>query len=365
MIYFRLKDYPHDSYFIDKYKYPFENAECLDLLIDDLAEQIAIPFDTEYIKCKFNPIYLSLHTWIIPSHIKYIELYVSLSDLYGYLSNGKIDISIMEFENSSNIIGMNIYLNTGENWNKDTYKMYKLVYPKLITCIPKTIEYLKINFFITNIAEYENLKTFIYTIDDYSIDYDDKGDYDGDDCDITVNFNNLPNGLIRLEIEDSDLDCSLDNLPPDLKFLSIEVGSLSDYCEGYKYSLDNLPAGLEVLFFPQTIRIYDDNSNANINNLPSSLKFLCLPQYLADTTDFNNLPDSLEILDVWNYSKIIEKMNRYPKNLKKLYTHYVNDDPYSNTINDQILEIIKNNQFLFEIYHYDRFENVFRLVSNN
>ena len=121
MIYFRLKDCPHDNYFIDKYKYPFENDECLELLIDDLAEQIEIPFDTKYIKCKFNPIYLSLHTWIIPPHIKYIDLYVSLSDIYGYLPNGKIDISIMEyisimeFEDSSNIIGMNIYFDTGIN----------------------------------------------------------------------------------------------------------------------------------------------------------------------------------------------------------------------------------------------------------
>lgn len=344
MIYSRLKDYLHDSYYIDKYKYPFEypfeNAECLELM-----EPMEIPFDTKYIKCKFN----LNHTYFIPSHIKYIDVYVFLNDLYENL-----DKSIMEFEESSSVIGMNIYLATDQNWNKDEYKMYKSVYPELVKYIPKTIEYLKINFFITNIAEYENLKTFIYAVDDYSIDYDD----------LTINFDNLPNGLIRLEIEDTDLNCSLDNLPPNLKFLSIEVGSISDYCEGYKHSLDNLPAGLEVLFFPQTKGIYDKDSNANINNLPPSLKFLCLHQFLADTTDFNNLPDSLEILDVWNYSSIIDKIEKYPKNLKKLYTHYMSDDPYSITINDKILEIIKANTFPFEIYHYDRFEKVFRLVSS-
>ena len=152
--------------------------------------------------------------------------------------------------------------------------------------------------------------------------------------------------MIRLEIFVLEFSRELDNLPPNLKVLRIDTGGIGDYCSGYPHSLNNLPSGLEILYFPETIAMDSQDYPANFDNLPSLLKYLYLPPYLAASTNFDAIPESVEVIEFHNYPKFIEKINKYPTSLKKIFTNcnvYKNYDPFDEDIEliDEDIELIK------------------------
>ena len=167
-----------------------------------------------------------------------------------------------------------------------------------------------------------------------------------ENCDIYYPLNDLPASLIRLEIFVLEFSRELDNLPPNLKVLRIDTGGIGAYCSGYPHPLNNLPSGLEILYSPETIAMDSQDYPANFDNLPSLLKYLYLPPYLAASTNFDAIPESVEVIEFHNYPKFIEKINKYPTSLKKIFTNcnvYKNYDPFDEDIEliDEDIELIK------------------------
>jgi hypothetical protein len=150
----------------------------------------------------------------------------------------------------------------------------------------------------------------------------------------------------------------LDNLPPNLKVLRINTGGIGNYCSGYPHPLNNLPHGLEILYFPETISMGEEDYPANFDNLPSEIKYLYLPSYLSKSTNFDTIPDLVEVIEFHHYPKFVEKINKYPASLKKIYTNCnlfsTTQCIYIREINDiqQIKDCLIRNAYFdkFEIY---------------
>ena len=172
--------------------------------------------------------------------------------------------------------------------------------------LPRTLEYLRVNFIIKNINEFTSLRVF---------KIDDSSSY-------KFPLDNLPESLEWLEIDATDFNYPLYNLPCKLKVLLFSNSRLWNYDDGYMHSLNYLPLSLEVLVMPDT-QMMDGTTKAEIcNNLPQKLKYLRVPAMGDTNLDWNALPESLEVLEVSNIlcqmhdKKII--INKLPKTLKEV-----------------------------------------------
>ena len=265
--------FPERNEYIDKYLLPFEKGEGL----EETGTQY---FELNISINRFlnNNAYIS--SIVIPADIKYCVLDIKF-DIYNW---GNIYDALTEHEE---------------------FEILEKINAELDTILPHTnIEYLHCGFQIKNISAYTNLKTLIL---EHSNTY--------------YPLNDLPTSLIRLEIYESEFSWKLDNLPPNLKVLLINTEGIGNYCNGYPHPLNNLPYGLEILYFPETISMDGVDYPANFTNLPSSIKYLYVPIELAKTTNFDVIPDSVEVIEFHNYPKYIENINKYPASLKKIYTN--------------------------------------------
>jgi len=270
--------FPERNEYLDKYLFPFERGEELEEVGSQYFELII-----SVGKYLTNKSYIS--SIVIPADIKYCVLDVrfdfnyTISNNYDLLSE-RGELEILEKINA-----------------------------ELDAILPHTqIEYLYCGFQIKNISAYTNLKTLIL-----------------EECDMYYPLDNLPASLIRLEIYVSEFSHTLDNLPPNLKVLRINTGGIGNYCSGYPHPLNNLPHGLEILYFPEIISMGEEDYPANFDNLPSGLKYLYLPSYLSKSTNFDIIPDSVEVIKFQNYIRFVEKINKYPSSLKKIYTNILTD----------------------------------------
>jgi hypothetical protein len=269
--------FPERNEYIDKYLFPFEKGEELEKVGTQYFE-IIISLE----KYLTNKLYIS--SIVIPADIKYCVLDVKF-DFPRYFTSNEYDA----------------LTDSGE------LEILEKINAELDVILPHTqIEYLYCGFQIKNISAYTNLKTLIL-----------------EECEMYYPLDNLPASLIRLEIYVSNFSHTLDNLPPNLKVLRITTGGTYNYWSGYPHPLNNLPYGLEILYFPETISIDSKDYPAypaNFYNLPSGLKYLYLPSYLSKSTNFNTIPDSVEVIKFQNYIRFVEKINKYPSSLKKIYT---------------------------------------------
>lgn len=291
--------FPERNEYLDKYLFPFEKGEELEL-----------------------------------TGTYFFELYISVNKFIAdesYIYKIKIPPNIKYC-----ILNIDFCENTTSTTNLTSNKKLKII-NKINTIIPNIlpitqIEYLYCNeLFIKKISKYTNLKTLILDSSHFPCDLEKKPKF-------TLDM--LPSSLIRLEINVMFFSCTLDNLPPNLKVLKINTEPIDKYsyddcCFGYPHSLDNLPSGLEILYFPTTSSWtddmdpeYDNNYQGNLDYLPSGLKYLCLQKEFSNSIDFNAIPDSVEVIEISNVfnindiSNIFIKMTKYPASLKKIYSNY-------------------------------------------
>ena len=219
--------FPQRNEYIDKYLFPFEKEE-----LENIGTQyFELIISTK--KLLTDKSYMS--SIAIPADIKYCAL------------DFKYDVD-------------------DEVTSEGAFEILEKMNTELDAILPHTqIEYLYCGFQLKNIAAYINLKTLIL-----------------ENCDIYYPLNDLPASLIRLEIFVLEFSRELDNLPPNLKVLRIDTGGIGDYCSGYPHPLNNLPQGLEILYFPDTISVEGEDYPANFANLPSSLKYIYLPPDLSE-----------------------------------------------------------------------------------
>lgn len=268
--------FPERNEYIDKYLFPFEKGE-------ELEETGTQYFELTISVGKFLTDSLYLSSIPIPADVKYCVLDVKF-DAEEY---NLPDYSYEALKRSGK------------------FEILERINEQLDAILPHSqIEYLYCGFQIKNITKYTNLKTLI-------LEY----------CDIYYELNNLPASLLRLEIWVARFSRTLDNLPPNLKVLRIDTGGTGNYCSGYPHPLNNLPSGLEILYFPETISMDSDDYPANFEHLPSGLKYLYLQPDYAKTINFNLMPDSVEVIEIHNFADIVTLMNKYPASLKKVYTH--------------------------------------------
>lgn len=310
--------FPERNEYIDKYLFPFEKGE----ILEDTGTQY---FELTISIGKF----LTDETYIsniqIPVDLKYLVLDV-------------------KFDMESNKI-------QSADWydpltGRGEFQMLERINAELDVILPLTqIEYLYTGFQYKNIAKMTNLKTLVL-----------------EHCDMYYPLDDLPASLIRLDIHVGEFSTKLDNLPAGLKALAIDTGGIGDYCSGYPHLLNYLPQSLEILYWPETISMDSADYPANLENLPSGLKYLYLGCFdcLSKATNYDAIPDSVEVIVFHNYESYVNKINKYPAGLKKIYTncnlfynyyHIFNPDlPF-----DKIIEIkerlIENGYFgKFKIY---------------
>ena len=291
--------FPERNEYIDKYLFSFERGEELEEVGTQYFELII-----SVGKYLTNKSYIS--SIAIPVDIKYCVLDV------------KFDAETYNIHNAYDVVSGN-----GE------FEILEKINAELDAILPHTqIEYLYCGFQIKNISAYTNLKTLIL-----------------DEGDMYYPLYNLPASLIRFEIYVSEFSLELDNLPPNLKVLRINTGGTSNYCSGYPHPLNNLPHGLEILYFPETISMVSEDYPANFDNLPSGLKYLYLPSSLAKSTNFDTIPESVEVIKFHHYMKFVEEINKYPLSLTKIYTNILKD---IDALKDCLIR--KANFNKFEIY---------------
>lgn len=267
--------FPDRNEYLDKYLFPFEKGE-------ELEETGTQYFELTISIGKFLTDNSYISSLAIPVDIKYCVLDV------------KFDMEKYNITTAYNAL-------TG----RGEFEILEKINTMLDTILPHNqIEYLYCGFQLKNIATFTNLKTLIL-----------------ERCDIYYSLDDLPASLIRLEIFADEFNHKLDNLPPNLKILRIDTGGIGYYCSGYPEPLDNLPQGLEILYFPETISMDGEDLPANFDNLPSGLKYLYLPPHLSAQTYFNAIPDTVEVIEFHHYPTHVNKITKYPKSLKKVYTN--------------------------------------------
>lgn len=153
------------------------------------------------------------------------------------------------------------------------------------------------------------------------------------------NLNNLPEKLRILKLNSMDVECyKLDNLPSGLKELILPMS--------YEYELDNLPLELE------NLTLYANNCfTYSLAYLPESLKELII----INCRNFNpiincdNLPNGLEKL--FFYGNIKTELNNLPRNLKILYlTQFNYNMIYNLPVGIEELKIPTDYKYLREIF---------------
>jgi hypothetical protein len=256
-----------------------------------------LPSDLEYIK-----LYITT-SMICDNILEYIKLPITVKSLTILLSNDlvhDIDDTILSHLTPRT---RNVKISTDE-------KNLMIAFNKLNKFIPKIVEYLEINFNISDYGSYKSLKTLIIRSEPRDF-YPELQPLD-----------NLPESLQWLDIHHPDFNHALNNLPSNLKFLRVGQGRISTFTRCYKYNLDMLPISLEVLFFPENDKHYSYvdgyNYDYSLDNLPTNLKILNIPEYIYEGTNFNNLPDSIEILEWSEFDKYHKYITRFPKNLKEI-----------------------------------------------
>jgi hypothetical protein len=258
----------------------------------------------------------------LPNSLEYLELEISLHDIY--YTDCLDYLFIPKSVKSISVICKSDIHNTNEiNFINRCHKPQCSVYhdkntaqnsiDKIIAKLPYHLEYIKCNFFIPNIDKFKNLKTFIIS-----------GDWDNER--FNEPLNNLPSSLEWLSIYPYGFNQSLNNLPFNLKILVFCENRIWNYNHGYEHGLSNLPIGLEVLCLPENIR-YDGtmtNDDVTLNNLPINLRYLSIPEhYEIPGNKICELPDSIEIIK-WNSFLSVIKFDsskrlldiRLPKSLK-------------------------------------------------
>jgi len=335
-------EYQNDKLFFDIYNNNDVNIKNLDtykgigifcskdnynnIISNDILESFIIPENIKYLTCHCDSDYYK--NIKIPQHIKYLSLYFSVFDIYR--NNILADIAF-----PSNLKSLSILINY-DNPKISTadidvdheaiQEAIQVAIERLNEVIPYTLEYLVVNFPISNIEKFAYLKTYIISSE---FDYD--------------NFNepldNLPGSLEWLAVYPKKFNQPLDNLPSGLKYLNVGQNRLWYYFDGYSLPLNNLPASLEILYFPEIVSLDGLDYPANLRNLPTNLKILNIPEYIPSNMNFNNLPDSLEII-VWNnFIQNYEEIKKFPKNLKEIYVDMYQDEiekklkSYSHSLN--------------------------------
>jgi hypothetical protein len=357
-------EYQNDKLFFDIYNNNDVNIKNLDtykgigifcskdnynnIISNDILESFIIPENIKYLICHCDSEYYK--NIKIPQHIEYLSLYLSLFDIYqnniladiAFPSNLKSLSILINYDNPKIITNeiedpITTQIGTADigtadidvdhvSIQVDIQMAIQVAIERLNKVIPYNLEYLVVNFPISNIEKFVNLKTYIISSE---FDYD--------------NFNepldNLPASLEWLAIYPKKFNQPLDNLPSGLKYLNVGRNRLWYYFDGYSLPLNNLPASLEILYFPEIISLDGLDYSANLRNLPTNLKILDIPEYIPSNMNFNNLPDSLEII-VWNnFIKNYEDIAKFPENLKEIYVDMYQDEiekkfkSYSHSLN--------------------------------
>lgn len=262
-------------------------------VVHDLTD---IPKHIKYLRIDSSPT-----KYIFPDTLEYIEMEITLS---------KPEDNISRIENSflktikwpTALKALNILF---QKYNIfDTLSNEEINEKCLKIPIPRNLEYLRVNYYIPNIHEFTNLKTYI-------IDSHDNEDWD-------YSVDSLPPTLEWLDIMPYHFNQPLDNLPANLKILKFGQNRIWNIVEGYTHRIDNLPIRLEVLYFPECITLDGTPNCIDIDNLPPNLKILYIPRYIPKNMDFNCLPDSIEIINWYNFIEHCEQITKYPANLKKI-----------------------------------------------
>jgi hypothetical protein len=323
-----------------------------------LHPKIIIPEHIKYLKLDCPPRYYS--NLCLHSNLEYLELYITTSMIFeDILEYIKIPISVklltillsndlvdniddtIPFHPSPQI--RNVKISTDE-------KNLMVALEKLNKFIPKNVEYLEINFHISNYENYKSLKTLIIRSEprDFYPEFQP--------------IDNLPESLEWLDIHHPDFNHPLNNLPSNLKFLRVGQGRISTFTRCYNYNLDMLPISLEVLFFPDNEKHYSYvdgyNYDYSLDNLPPNLKILNIPEYIHEGTNFNNLPDSIEILEWTEFDKYHKYITRFPKNLKEIQV-----SQYSDSVKNK-QEIYKDAPFIIRKLQYPQsFKDDYKLQN--
>ena len=284
-----------------------------------------------------SPGYSKVDKLVIPEHIKYLALALDLGHYNNMIITDKLEYVEMHlsiYDIDMNMIIFNNFIKQISEYSGikslclildyelekfkrkvanlpqiDTYDSLEAesqVINKINELLPRTLEYLRVNFIIKNINEFTSLKVF-------KID---------DDCSYNVPLDNLPASLEWLEINAIDFNYPLYNLPCNLKVLIFSSDRILNYSDGYMHSLNYLPLSLEVLFMPDTIMM-DGTTKAEIcNNLPPKVKYLYVPTMVVNNLDWNALPESLEVLDapliLYQMQQKEITINKLPKALKEV-----------------------------------------------
>lgn len=284
-------------------------------------DKLVIPEHIKYLELNLDLDYYN--NIIITNELEYIEMYLSIYDVdmnknlfhnfitqISQFTNMKslsiiLDYDITRFLNKrqdSNILQIATY---EYDMEYDLEKIESQVINLINELLPRTLEYLHVNFTIKNINEFTNLKIFKIS---------SEGSYN-------LPLDNLPASLEWLEIHAHDFNHLLDNLPNNLKVLIFNQFRIFSYYDGFQHSLNNLPLSLRVLVMPET-DMMDGTTNVEIcNNLPAKLKYLSVSKHV-NNLDWNALPDSLEVLEAPNILSQMKNqeiiINKLPKSLREV-----------------------------------------------
>lgn len=259
--------------------------------------RIIITNELEYVEMHLSMYDIDMNKTILQNFIRQISQFTSLKSLYLIL-----DYDLTRFLNRRQDPNLPQIATYDMEYDSETEKQ---VIDLINELLPRTLEYLHVNFIIKNINEFTNLKIFKIS---------SEGSY-------KAPLDNLPESLEWLEIHAHDFNHPLNNLPNNLKVLIFNQFRIFSYYDGYEHSLNNLPMSLKVLVMPET-DMMDGTTNVEIcNNLPPMLKYLSVPNYVSNL-DWNTLPDSLEVLEALNILSKMKKqeiiINKLPKSLKEV-----------------------------------------------
>lgn len=291
---------------------------------------LVIPLSIKYLRLDCLASYYK--NLILPRTLEYIHLHLSLHDIF---KNNILDYIRLP----TNLKSLSIIL---DNDIPDTINYDKNAISEILNNInfkiPKTIEYLKVNFRLANIEEFTNLKILI--LDGFQ------------NSEFNEPLNNLPTSLEWLEIHSLEFNQPLANLPPNLKVLIFGQNRIWNYYDGYYHSLDGLPSSLEVLHFPECMSLDGKQYLANLINLPSSLKILRIPRVMPNDMNYDCLPDTIEIIEWFEFRKCYKQISRFPANLKKILCYFdnINND-------EKIKKYFENMYFNIVDFHLWFLEN--------
>jgi hypothetical protein len=320
-----------------------DNKPGLDICFDDsnLDDKLPrVPEHIKYIKLSCEPIhYVDIPKLLSSSSLEFVKITMPLSGIFNHnmldyiklsksikalalhLCNDNTDEDTNEDTNEDANANADANDDADRDINKKIQDAVDLMINKSI--IPRDIEYLLINFNLSNINEYTNLKTLVISA--------------SENTEYNYSLDNLPESLEWLEIHPMGFNQPVNNLPANLKVLIFSQNRIWNYYNGYQHSIDNLPPSLEVLYLPEFL-IWNENkvdetysqscqSNQSIlENLPPNLRILNISEFMPDNINYNSLPDSIEIIHWRNFPDCYKEITRFPTNLKKIQIIYDNDE---------------------------------------